>query len=303
MALLAGLGVWQIKQSLKKKYLKVALGTIMIFLLMNIGVLIRLHPYENAYFNFLIGNLRGARDKNFPAWGNTFGTVYKEGIDWINKNVPENSKLTLLQNIDTYLFYEKLRPDIDYGKRNWSGIDRGGEYIIELVFNDTAKSSYYGWEYVETFLEPVYEYKRDGVTLLTIWKNDLEHTKKFEKLGEKELFFGSNLEKSENLLIYDLGKDYWLSRIVLEFDATESCFPITNSYLESSLDKVNWGREKDWIPYSQMYDKENLQKAGDNLYKIEFMLPKRKARYVRFWLDNKYSCGLNAKDIRVYYLG
>ena len=54
---------------------------------------------------------------------------------------------------------------------------------MELTFNDSGKDFFYVWEYTNKFLIPLYEVKIDGVSILKIWKNDLEHTKKEYRLS------------------------------------------------------------------------------------------------------------------------
>jgi len=56
-------------------------------------------------------------------------------------------------------------------------MQESGEYIVELTFNDTARAYDDKWNYVNKFLNPVYEVKVDGVPILKIWKNDFQHTK------------------------------------------------------------------------------------------------------------------------------
>ena len=174
LAILAGLGASHIFSFSKKHSLLVKL-VILILFIYPILVLYKLHPNENVYFNFLIGGSPGAQEKNFPSWGNSYGNAYKQGVDWINANVEDGAKLTLLQGELQNVYPPSLRSDIDFSKDNWSGSKKGGEYIMELTFNDTARAFSDKWDYVDIFLNPVYEVKVDKVSILKIWKNDPEH--------------------------------------------------------------------------------------------------------------------------------
>lgn len=178
LAMLAGLGAWQIVNLSKKYRLLIKLAIITLFLYPAL-ILSKLHPNENVYFNSLIGGLSGARAANFPSWGNSYGNAYKQGVDWINTNAEFGAKATLLQGELQNVYPPSLRPDINFSKDNWSGPKKGGEYIMELTFNDTAKAFDDKWNYVNSFLIPVYEVKVDRVPVFKIWKNDLEHIKYF----------------------------------------------------------------------------------------------------------------------------
>ncbi|MBX4205647.1 glycosyltransferase family 39 protein [Candidatus Microgenomates bacterium] len=178
MAIIAAIGVNQIVNKIKNNKPLVKLIILSIVLVSSLLPIINYHPNENVYFNFLIGGLKGAKQVSFPSWGNSFGSAYKQGIDWINTNATKGSKLTLLQGELINAPKIWLRVDIDYKKENYSGSDKKGEYIMELTFNDTVKLPKESWDYVEFSLIPVYEEKVDGVAILKIWKNDNEHNLK-----------------------------------------------------------------------------------------------------------------------------
>lgn len=140
--------------------------------------LISIHPNENVYFNPLIGGLKGASLRNFPDWGTTLGSVYKGGIDWINQNVERNSRVALVRGLLSNVPRIFIRPDIYFSESHYSGSKKQGEYLMEVTD--------YTWnlvvpqekrEYIETLI-PVYEEKVDGVSILKVWKNDIQHTKK-----------------------------------------------------------------------------------------------------------------------------
>lgn len=139
--------------------------------------LISIHPNENVYFNPLIGGLKGASQHNFQDWGTTLGSAYKGGIDWINTNTPENSKLALARGLLSNIPRIFVRKDIYFSESHYSGNKKAGEYLMEVVDYrwdiDTPKEKR---QYIDT-LVPVYEEKVDGVAILKIWKNDVEHAK------------------------------------------------------------------------------------------------------------------------------
>jgi hypothetical protein len=292
MALLSALGAHQVIQWLRK--IKTAPVLIVLSFLYPIFILFEMHPNENVYFNFLIGGLHGAYERNFPSWGNSFGNAYFQGIKWINQNAPQNSKLSLIQGTLLNVPPILVRKDINFRPENWSGIERGGEYLMELTFNDTAREFNYAWEYVNSFLVPVYELKVDGVTILKIWKNDIEHTQKEYRLVEKKYQGSTTIKKNNNLLIADLGKELVISRVNLSYSPFGDCFPVNASFVETSLDGLNWLREKDPVPYSQVELKSNSENG-----QINFYIAGKKARYIRFWLDNLDSCASMNSSIKI----
>lgn len=287
MVLISGLGAWQILKWGGNKRVVIR-SAILLSFLWPIFILVKLHPNENVYFNQLIGGLRGAKERNFPSWGNSFGSAYRQGIDWINKNVEKEAKLALIQGTPANAPLIFIRPDIDYKNANWSGIERGGEYLMELTFNDTEQAFYYAWEYVDTFLEPLYELKVDGVAILKIWKNDFSHTNKEYRTGE--VLFKDKLKnypEGKNFVL-EFPDEIILSRILLSFLPKVECVPLGTGFVETSINSKDWQREKDWIPFPQVKGKQNIE--GD---KITFFFAARRAKFVRFVLDNQNSCVLN----------
>lgn len=184
LALVSGMGAYQIVAWLKlPEARKSAVIIISLSFLWQIQTLIALHPNENVYFNSFIGGLSGARDRNFPSWGNSFGNAYLQGIKWLNENAQPNAKLALVQGTPANAPAVLLRKDINYlysdtsNDSYFSGDAKEGEYLMELTYNDTYKPDSEIWRYVDKFLIPVYEVKVDGVPILKIWKNDIEHTR------------------------------------------------------------------------------------------------------------------------------
>jgi hypothetical protein len=213
------------------------------------------------------------------------------------QNAEVNSKLSLIQGTPSNVPLIWVRKDIDYKNSNFTGTNRGGEYIMELTYNDTGKNFYYAWEYIDKFLDPVYEVKVDNVAILKIWKNDLDHTKPEFKHQEKKYPDLFSITTQDNLLVIDLKKETLLSQVILKYSYNKGCYPITNSFLETSLDGTNWIREKDWIPFPQVGSKSNVSSNT-----IDFLLAAKNAKFVRFIFDNQQSCALINPKIEVYTL-
>ncbi len=296
MALLSGAGAWGILKCIKEKSLKniVALLLVLVFIYPAF-VLVKMYPNQNVYFNSLIGGLKGASEQNFPSWGNSLGNAYKQGTDWLNKNAEKSAKVALIQGTKANAPLILFRPDIDYDITNFSGMQRGGEYLMELVFNDTGKAFYYRWEYVDNFLEPVYEVKVDGVVILKIWKNDLAHTKSDHRFTE-QLYKGDiKVNSDDHFLILSADEKILLSKISINLD--DSCRPIGESYIETSIDGKIWTKEKDPVSSDQLV---GIRVVSDNT--LNFLFAGREARFIRISFEKPQLCKLSTSDIKFMVL-
>lgn len=305
LALLTGLGVWQILEWFRSKKIKLAIKfLILLAFIFPILILFKLHPYQNVYFNFLIGGLQGAQTQNFPSWGNSFGSAYKEGIEWINANAPKDSKLALVQGTPSNAPPILLRKDINYlvnsdinsNLSHFSGFERQGEYLMELTFGDNYHDFYFAWEYINNVLEPVYQVKVENVAILTIWKNDLEHTKEEKKVNET-LYKGKvDLIKEGNVVNIQLAEEQVISHFQINLNNEQACLENLSAVVDTSLDKTNWVRERSVIPEPQVYRRSNIE---GNV--IDFYMAGKKAKYVRIYLNKPNTCS-NPSDAAIYVL-
>jgi len=303
MAVLSGLGAGQIvvwTRRLPATFVKLAL---VLAFAWPVFVLFKMHPNQNVYFNSLIGGLPQARQRNFPSWGNSFGNAYLQGIDWINEYVEKGAKLALIQGTPSNAPPILLRSDINYlvegnvdsQETYFSGIERGGEYLMELTFNDTGRDFFYAWEYVDKFLIPVYEVKVEGVAIAKIWKNDLDHTKPEFRLKEEVFRQDLKVAVVDNKVLIDLDNQVFLSKVVLESTGISGCSLSGN--VDTSLDGESWIREKDAFPQLQIRRRSNVE---DN--RLTYYFAGRRARHVRLWLDSHNLCRVDEPQIRVFVL-
>lgn len=161
MAILTGIGAKVIAERYKVKL------TIFLLFIPILVKLVSMHPYESVYFNPLIGGLKGAKARNFPDWGVTLGTVYRQGVEWLNKNAEPNARLTLVKGLNANIPRHELRQDIQL----LPNTILTGEYIMEVIdYYWTRDVSGKTRAYLET-LQPVYEVRVENVTILKIWKN------------------------------------------------------------------------------------------------------------------------------------
>jgi len=256
MALLAGTGAnWLRQKLLKQKFLKLSpkpfFSLLVSFLLVFsffpiVFKLASIHPHENVYFNPLIGGLAGAREKNIPAAGNTFGNGYRQGVSWINKNLPPDSKLAFAYELKSNIPNLWLRQDIEFTNLVRSGFLRQGEYVISVPYahDDNLEKSYFG-RYVKRFLNPVYEAKVDGVSVMMVWHN-VESQTKPEYLVEEEII-NPSMEIVEDEVLIDLKEKVFLSHLEFLLDERR-CSDLKEGYFYLSKDGENWVKMPEVLP-------------------------------------------------------
>ena len=183
ISILSGIGAYYLinlirKLSSNKKIAILANICLIAFFVPIIYKLISIHPNENVFFNSLSGGLKGAKEKNIPYWGNSFGNTYKQAANWLNLNAEKNAKVYLAVGYASGMPSIWLRKDLSLSdKYRQDYLSQRGEYIVEITSNMPLWGNYCNWTYVQQFLNPIYEIKVDNISILSIWKNDREHTK------------------------------------------------------------------------------------------------------------------------------
>lgn len=295
LAILAGVGTKMIIDNVNKdKYEKLISVLIIILFLPLIIKLVKIHPYENAYFNSWIGGLKGAKEKNIPYWGNTFGGAYRSAVVWLNENAEKNARVSyafeLMSNVPTLFF----RKDLDVSNTYRSGFLKLGEYAITVSFDGTKERSYYD-TYLEKIIKPVFVGEVDGVAVVQVWKNDIEHTRD-QYLEEKE----ANLVKVkvvESGVILDLGKSLSISRVEAQIPKHE-CDPLSYGWAQVSDDKASWIKLPNILPTDWM-----ISALGEQPVNGRFIHPftGEIARYIGFNLAPKTSCLHKMYNVKVFY--
>lgn len=294
MAILSGLGAKWLQEKLVDKAIpsKIASFLIIIPFLFLIQTLIRIHPNENAYFNPLIGGLSGAKEKEISAWGNTFGAAYRQAVSWVNKNAEENAKFVLVYELMPNVPPLWIRPDITYTNTLKSGFLKEGEYATTLTFDGTAGRSYNDI-YFEKFIEPVYEAKVDGVSVIKVWKNDTVHTKseylKTDKVGR------ARLTRLDDGFEIDLNDSYYLSHLKLEY-REGACSKLVLATVEISENGQKWSTRKETLPSGA------IPFIGTQPIKGSLTYPflAEKARFIRFTVNPEDACFLNVSNFKVF---
>lgn len=301
MAVLSGVGALWLYSFLDGKKFKAIVIGLILFSFMFVGFeVIKFHPNENVYFNQLIGGLSGAKKEEVPSWGNSYGNAYKQGVDWINKNADENSKLALAVGTMGNIPRLDLRPDILFYNGYWSGPEMNGEYVMELSY-DWSPTKLYRYSYLNNFSKPVFEVKEDGVSILKIWKNDPENLKEgYGKVSKLE-HFTFNISGSKATI--DLGKVGNLTKLIIKHSLV-SCNKISPDHLISVSDNgKNWRQLPEAIGSIQIPNESVNIITGDYIStgsKLIYLFPGTNARYVSFDLQDKNACILKNPQVEIY---
>ena len=240
MAILSGMGAFfLIHLKWNQRFISIFITASLLFV---VNELISIHPNENVYFNQLAGGLSGAYEKKIPSWGNSYGNVYLQGIEWLNKNTETDAKLALPINYISSIPRLKLRGDIDLDNHYFSGQDRRGEYAMEMYY-DWPLIFRYRYAYYNIFLEPVYQVKVDGVPLLKIWKNDLLHTKVgFE---EEKILQPTSIKVEEQKIVIDFPSQVFLTKLVINHSSYGCESDLGEGFIAISDDGINFVRISD----------------------------------------------------------
>lgn len=252
--------------------------------------MIQIHPVENAYFNPLIGGLKGAKERNYPDWGVTLGNQYKQGAEWLNKHAEENAKLALLVSTRVNLPPYYLRDDIRFANNFWSRKERKGEYLMEAIYDGWIRVYYYAGEFADVFLKPVYELKVDDVAIFKIWKNDPEHT--YPKyLNEKTMDSKRiTLERQEDAIFIGMEETVELMEVIVDYTA-QDCSPFEEGEVYLSLDGEDWESAREPI-------KEYMIEKG----RLTYPLAAKKAKYVKIISNPENSCDFKIETVNIRHI-
>jgi hypothetical protein len=293
LAILSGYGASYLINKFQFKYSKfVLVATTFLLLLIPI---IKTHPNQNAYFNFLIGGLNGAKKADLPWWGNTFGAGYRPAFNWINKNAEQNASLVFVYELMPNSPSIWVRPDINFHNSQRSGFVRRGEYALTLTYDNTDKRSYYD-SYLEKFIKPVYSSTVDGVAVVKVWKNDTAHA--YEEAKTQSQIQNAKWSKYHGVIEVDLGAPRNLSYLDLTIYSTPNCKPVTSGNVQISDDNLNWKTFSEVLPtghisiYGELPSKE----------KFVYSFLAEQARFVRINYQPTDACLANFTNPLIYEL-
>lgn len=292
LALLAGLGASAIVAGLHSRLAKIVSVLIVVAFIPHFIVMVKLHPNQNVYFNSFIGGLSGAKARDIPSWGNSYGNAYWQAIKWLNKNAEQGAKFALVQGTGQNIAGLYTRPDIIFSNTAWSGVNRDGEYLVELTYENSVRAYPYVWEYIEAFLTPVYEVSVDGVAIAKVWKNDLAHTQ--IPMQRREILVDAQKVWDKNTVLIDAYSPKMLTRVVITPVESGACNK--SGKVKASLNSGSWGLEPELLGAEQVISKFNLNNG------VNFYFPARKAQFVRIDFDIQNHCYSSQSPIYLYAL-
>lgn len=297
MAILSGIGFQSLYNKFQNKFKytpSLAYIIAVIIFLPIIFKLIQIHPNENAFFNLLVGGLKGAKEANIASWGNTFGAAYRKGIIWINKNAEPNSKLTFAFELMPNVPNNWVRKDILFHNTRRSGFIRDGEYAITLTYQGTAERSYYD-RYLELTQKPVFQELVDGVAVLKIWKN----TKENSVDNYKELLLMDNVtavyEKGSIELL--LNKSLKVAYLDIDF-SNNRCSKLISGIVSLSPDGKNWNTYPDPLPTGQI----SIFGEQPSENRLVYSFLGEEAQKIKIDYQPVDSCLKNVDSVKIYSL-
>lgn len=291
LSIVSGIGAYTIIKYFHK-YKSQARFVILALFVPVLLTFINIHPNENVYFNELIGGLAGAKNKNIPSWGNTFGSAYRQGVSYINKNAKQRANVVLayelLPNIPKIFF----RPDINFHNSKRSGYLRQGEWAITLVYQGTEGRSHYD-TYLEKYIKPSFQAQVDGVAILKVWENS---EKNLIKPWKEEKVTGFTTKKTDTGMTITLLEKQTLARVEIDYDEN-SCPEMKSGTVRISNDHSKWMQMPGILPNSW-----RISSMGVQPYAGKFIEPfnGEEAKHIDFVLTPADTCLTNFKQIRVF---
>lgn len=298
MAIFAGIGAMYLRHWLELFFVKIHLPKFLATFFLVLAFLpilfklISIHPNENVYFNVLIKGLSGAKERQIPSWGNSFGAAYRQGLVWLNEHAEKDNKVALAYELMPNIPRLWFRPDLNFSNTYRSGYLRRGEYTIGLMYEGVEGRSYYD-NYLEKFINPVYEAKVDNIPVLKIWKNDEAHLKNSWKEAEAKNIL---MKTTSDGLHFDLGQVIQPSRLEIDYLET-GCLPMKSMEVKLSVDGKNWEILPEKLPTAWTVAVSGPQPANGKF--IEPFVG-QDARYIELLMEPENTCLMQVRGFKLY---
>jgi len=174
---------------------------------------------------------------------------------------------------------------------------------MEMHYNNPLQERY-KYAYYETFLNPVYEVKVDGVPILKIWKNSSEYIKpgySEETTIKPDSALTEDIQVSPGIFQKRLkilfSEEIYLAKLVVDHSPDNCEAQNGVGFVEVSLDGKNWTRDQ-----SPLIDPESPYLTPDmDENTFVFMFPARLARGIFLNSEKANPCIL--KDYKVTIWG
>ncbi len=299
MAILSGLGANYLIAKFSKiqdaNKLKIPNSKFQILLFLVISFLLLLpffkyHPNENLYFNNLIGGLKGATQMGLVDTKISYGNVYKQAANWLNKNAEKDANIAHLDGPMFALSPLFLRDDLSISPFHFSGFSQKGEYILSLSSGGEEENSVFAQKYPGNVLKPVRKIQASGADILTIYKNSPDNFKMDSKVLESSDF--------KFKPVFTGAKPYF--EIDLEKEVLVTGIKIVSKLPNCSLEFAPYIDEFIVFDSGANYGLQERNKLENG--EIEFLFPAEKSRTIKIFPEYQLSCFNTGKITGVSYL-
>jgi hypothetical protein len=244
-----------------------------------------LYPNENLYYNAFVGGVGNAVQHGYPLAVNTYGNGYKQAIDWINKNVPYGSSVYLVEGLSSAVPSIVFRHDILYKGQAPQLHTFDGSYLMELTEPGMDIDQIHNTKFVHAFLIPVYEKKVDSVPIVSVWKNDAQHSVKTLDFTTEVKVIPAHTLLGKDEVVLDLGGVYRLKRLEMKTTNPACAGAINSTYVLRSTDGVFYTKflnvTSDFSLVASKYQSEGI-----------YIFTGERARFIKFYSYNETSCDL-----------
>ncbi|MCR4263088.1 MAG: hypothetical protein NUV98_00010 [Candidatus Roizmanbacteria bacterium] len=272
-------------------------GILIISLFIPIGLkMIALHPNQNVFYNSFIGGLKGAKERDFYGYGNTYGNSYYQAVQWFNAHAESGSKISFIWGLNSNISRSVMRPDITHLGVSRSGYNQRGEYLLTTLEYGNPVYGTFRYKYADRFLRPVYAEEVEGVALFKIWKNEEKYVKPGLNLKDEiEVeYTPAYVESPVQILQLKFEQPVYLKRIEYGFESEDCKLKSIGTTTYLSPDGTNLMRipdeVNDFTVDEVVVSETNLTYlfAGDQSVGVQLVFPL------------EYPCDAEDIDISVY---
>lgn len=298
LAVLVGIGVSDVLTMLPRTWRSMGRVIILAVYAPLVYLVLQYHPYENAFFNVLAGGIAGAAKRNLIDWTLSWGSVYKQGAEWMNRNAESGARIAHLDGTMFAISPLWLRDDVTVSADYFSGMEQKGEYILSLA--NPLSPPVFAKRYVDRYLVPVHSIDVGGVPILFIYKNEAMFSKRIQeavlspgmfKVGKGRLSNGASFWQ------VDLRGEYTVSRVEVEGAPSSCALGFASNEFVSFASRAQKGQPVDGS-HTFVFHEKRLEADGSMTY----FFPGEPARFMYIYPQNPDSCFERGRIRNIWYV-
>lgn len=299
-AMIAGVGGAYIAEGIGR-FMKVSYGysigaSIVILSFIPISIqLVRLHPNENLYFNWLVGGLEGAEEHQIKGYGNSYGNALFQAVTWINENAKKDAVVAVAFGNAQNISRASLRPDILLANTARSGYFQNGEYQVALNAQFDQNPDLFRYKFLSRYLDPVHVIAVEGVPIATVWNNDKQYVKPGVDLQTEYEIPTTVTYLPTGEVVIALAREYRLKRLELTLPySSDECINTVKGY-SIAIHRKEWS-------YTMPEQFNNFavdEIAGYDADSV-FLFAEDTADSIAILAPQSASCDLNALTAKVF---